>query len=267
MKNFKKLLVLFVFITFFCIFLAACNNDTTTPSDPIFEPETPSVPVDDDPTDDNPSPVILSAPVVKMNSTDVSWDAVSYAVSYLVDIDGMEYPIDTTSYSLVSFTEKKLYHIKVKAIGGGEDYLNSDWSDIKIYALLDTPVIFEYDEATKTVTWNDVTDSNLYRLYFMYEEDNGGPYYAEQFEADLPIGVRSYTLDDYFFKGEYYELAIKVMAKNSTANYNNADWSDKFNFTVGIKGLSFSSTIDSLSYELRAVYPNANKDLIDLFNN
>jgi uncharacterized repeat protein (TIGR02543 family) len=65
----------------------------------------------------------------------LAWNAVTNAISYLIDIDGTEYQSATNSYSLSSLTTPATYTIKVKAIGNGITYSDSEWSEAVQYII------------------------------------------------------------------------------------------------------------------------------------
>ena|GEM_PF-2362721 len=58
----------------------------------------------------------------------LKWNAVPDAQSYVVEIDGASYGANQTSYSLSSLTTAKTYSIRVRAIGDGVNFRNSEWS-------------------------------------------------------------------------------------------------------------------------------------------
>jgi hypothetical protein len=64
------------------------------------------------------------------------WDAVLDAINYLVDIDGNTYETFGNSYSLSALVLMNTYTIKVKAIGDGIFYHDSDWSETIEYVVL-----------------------------------------------------------------------------------------------------------------------------------
>lgn len=73
----------------------------------------------------------LSAPQnlsVENDTLLLSWDEVSDATGYLVDISGQQKSTAKTEYSLDILSEGE-YTIKVKALGDGETFQDSAWSD------------------------------------------------------------------------------------------------------------------------------------------
>ncbi|MCL2797835.1 MAG: hypothetical protein FWD58_07265, partial [Firmicutes bacterium] len=58
----------------------------------------------------------------------LTWTAVSDAAGYAVEIDGASHSASGASYSLSPLTAAKTYAIRVRAIGDGVNFRNSDWS-------------------------------------------------------------------------------------------------------------------------------------------
>ncbi|MCL2599253.1 MAG: InlB B-repeat-containing protein [Firmicutes bacterium] len=68
----------------------------------------------------------LSAPVITLSTTQVSWNAVPNATGYVVSIDGSEKTTTATNYDLSNLADGKTYQIKVKATKGS---VESSWSN------------------------------------------------------------------------------------------------------------------------------------------
>ena len=78
----------------------------------------------------------LQAPInLQISGTTITWDRVENSVGYLVNIDGKEKTTPKNTYDLSSFTVAGKYEIKVIALGDGNKYWDSDWSDVKEYAV------------------------------------------------------------------------------------------------------------------------------------
>ncbi|MCL2599252.1 MAG: hypothetical protein FWD76_05020, partial [Firmicutes bacterium] len=56
----------------------------------------------------------LSAPVITLSTTQVSWNAIPNATGYVVSIDGSEKTTTATNYDLSNLADGKTYQIKVK---------------------------------------------------------------------------------------------------------------------------------------------------------
>jgi len=72
----------------------------------------------------------LQAPInLQISGTTLTWDKVENSVGYLVNIDGKEKTTPKNTYDLSSFTVAGKYEIKVIALGDGNKYWDSDWSE------------------------------------------------------------------------------------------------------------------------------------------
>jgi hypothetical protein len=110
------------------------ENSGGDPDDPT-DPNEPNDPDEPGGNDDAPQ---LPAPQVTLNSNKIlTWSAVSNATKYTVSIDGKETSVgNITSYPM-PFLPTGTYQIKVKAIGSGTTYLNSEWSNIESYTAIE----------------------------------------------------------------------------------------------------------------------------------
>ena len=72
---------------------------------------------------------------VTVSTQVLSWDRVKNAVAYSVSINGEERTTRTNSYSLAAL-EAGEYEIKVKAIGDGINYTDSNWSQEYVFTKL-----------------------------------------------------------------------------------------------------------------------------------
>jgi hypothetical protein len=100
----------------------------------VLEPKT------DEPTEpEQPEPETLPAPEnLQISDANLTWDEVPNASGYIVSIDdGETSMINDATYSLSYLTEYKTYQIKVKAVGNGTTYLDSDWSNAAEYELFE----------------------------------------------------------------------------------------------------------------------------------
>ena len=78
----------------------------------------------------------LQAPTnLQIGGKTLIWDKVENSVGYLVNIDGKEKTTPKNTYDLSSFTVAGKYEIKVIALGDGNKYWDSDWSEVKEYAV------------------------------------------------------------------------------------------------------------------------------------
>ncbi|MCL2797330.1 MAG: leucine-rich repeat protein [Firmicutes bacterium] len=71
----------------------------------------------------------LAAPgSLQIHGQTLIWSAVRNASGYAVDIDGAVFSAASNSFSLAFLTDAKAYAVKVKAVGSGTSYLDSEWS-------------------------------------------------------------------------------------------------------------------------------------------
>jgi hypothetical protein len=77
----------------------------------------------------------LTVPYLSISGTSLTWNAVSNASGYTVDIDGTESQANTNSYSLSGLTTPKTYTIKVKTKGNGTAFTDSAWSSTVDYTV------------------------------------------------------------------------------------------------------------------------------------
>ncbi|HCY52396.1 MAG TPA: hypothetical protein DHU65_06820 [Clostridiales bacterium] len=78
--------------------------------------------------------VTLDAPSdLQINEKVLIWSKVENASGYMVDIDGKQTLSGENSFNLSALNEFETYVIKVRALGDGEEYESSKWSDSKEY--------------------------------------------------------------------------------------------------------------------------------------
>ena len=78
--------------------------------------------------------VTLDAPSdLQINEKVLTWSKVENASGYMVDIDGKQTLSGENSFNLSALNEFETYVIKVRALGDGEKYESSKWSDSKEY--------------------------------------------------------------------------------------------------------------------------------------
>ncbi len=71
----------------------------------------------------------LAAPTISITGKTVSWSAIANASGYIVNVDGVDKPMQTaTSYTLTGSAT-----VKVKAVGDNTNYSDSEWSMAKTY--------------------------------------------------------------------------------------------------------------------------------------
>lgn len=194
---------------------------------------------------------------LKFTDTGVSWTGDINAASYIIDIDGTEYTSSITNYSLIALTTKKIYSIKVKAIGNA-DFSNSEWSAIKTYAVLNTVENIYYNKETQTFTWDIVDNADGYTIRFYRNKFVGDGFNKSASIEALSAGTISYTIPEYIYSkllnGCYYDVEFYVIAYNSAANYFRVDISKAFELSFGVKGFEFEQYYSEDTYYVSRIY-------------
>lgn len=138
-------------------------------------------------------PVALAVPVltegtVTQVSLGVSWEAVANAVSYTCTLDdGTETSVAQTEVRFDGLEPGRSYTVKVKAVAGQKQYLDSEFARIAVSTLpatqLDAPVLAAGDvtEGSATVVWEPVQDA----MSYLYTVDDG----AQQQTAEPKVVV------------------------------------------------------------------------------
>jgi hypothetical protein len=162
-------------------------------------------------------PIVLGIPNgLEINDKILTWEEVDNAKSYIIDIDGEEYKADEAEYSLDKLIEIKVYEIKIKAIGNGEIYFDSEWSEIIKYTVsmnLNAPSGLEIDD--KILTWGEVENAESYII-----DIDGMEKTSEN---------ANYSLDE-LVDIKIYEIKIKAIGDGEI--YFDSDWSEVVKYTV-----------------------------------
>jgi hypothetical protein len=162
-------------------------------------------------------PTVLGIPNnLEINDKILTWGEVENAESYIIYIDGEEYKADEASYSLDKLIEIKVYEIKIKAIGDGEIYLNSEWSEIIKYTVsmnLNAPNGLEIEG--NILTWTAVENAKKYII-----DIDGTEYKADE---------ANYSLDE-LIEIKVYEIKVKAIGDDEI--YFDSDWSEIIKHTV-----------------------------------
>ncbi len=88
----------------------------------------------------------LNTPVITLNENVVTWLPVENASGYQLDIDGVIYNVNST---VLNQLIQENQSIKVKAVGDGKKYLDSEWSNIIKYEIITNKY---------TITWKNGDD-------------------------------------------------------------------------------------------------------------
>ena len=170
-------------------------------------------------------PVALAAPVlaedaVTQVSVAVVWDAVENAVSYACTLDGgAETTVTQPSVRFDGLEPGRSYTVKVKAVAGQEQYLDSEFAQITLTTLpatqLAAPVLSAGDatENSATVVWEAVPDAASY----VYTVDGGEELtvtglsaVVTGLESGMPATVRVKAVSGQvqFLDSEFAELTV-----------------------------------------------------------
>lgn len=114
----------------------------------------------------------LNAPVnVRVESSSLKWNPVDYASKYQIQIGNDVYESITTIYDLSYLSPIASVSISVKAIGDGEKYLNSDWSNPITHSVdepLSNPTKLDKVQIlglyNNILTWTPVDDASSYEI-------------------------------------------------------------------------------------------------------
>ena len=144
----------------------------------------------------------LAAPAgLNIVKSSLTWNKVNGAESYVVSVDGQEYPATTESFDLSALTLSNGvdYEIKVKAVGATE----SVWSDAVIaqYYSLSESVVY----SRNTVNWKHVIGAATYNV----KVNDGSSVSVEAGNTSLVITLTQ--------KGEN-EISVQFVAEDGTAS-------------------------------------------------
>jgi hypothetical protein len=170
---------------------------------------------------------------VQITGKNVTWSAVTNALGYSVEINGVQNEATTTTYSLSGLTTPGTYTIRVKAIGDDVTYINSEWSQSVSYTVssqrLDAPSGLQINDGV--LTWVAVNNASAYTV-----DINGTEY---------PASTNSYSLSG-LTPGSYN---IRVKAKSSESTFTDSDWSSTVPYTVSQTGTQRLATPSNLKIE------------------
>ena len=160
----------------------------------------------------------LKAPYsLKVSSDNIlTWSSIKGAVSYLPNINGEDYPaVESNRLALSDVVEGGTLVIKVKALGDGVTWMDSDWSEELTYDMPVALVAPHPVASGKTVTWESVEGAAG------YEYDINGSIVVTN---DLVIDLGGYLADRY---------SIKVRALPSDDKLQSvSEWSEEITVVI-----------------------------------
>lgn len=183
------------------------------------------------------APPSLPTPIVSISDTGLAtWDIIENAIAYEVDVNGTETTKNT--YYQLSNGES----IRVRAIGDGVEYSDSEWSETKSFIIsqLDIPKVV-INKATGLATWQSIGNALSYNVRI--------------------DGTTVYNISD-----TQYQLingqSIEVQAVGDNIKWLNSEWTSQQihiapqlptpNVTIDDKGLVTWEAIDNaISYNVK----------------
>ena len=146
---------------------------------------------------------------VAQQNNGISWDAVSGASSYIVEVNEEEYETSFTNYQLPIDAEAIEYNFRVKAIGNTDNILESVYSIQFITQKLETPQNLRIQSGT--IMWDEVSLAQSYSL-----DLNG---------TIIQVGAgTSFSLLEDYLAGLY---DIRVIANGNNATLTSSNFSEK----------------------------------------
>jgi hypothetical protein len=189
-------------------------------------------------------PTTFSVPEnLSIFDVNLTWNEVFGASGYIVAIDGKEMQITkNTCYSLSYLRYAKTYSVKVRAVGNGERYFNSDWSDSLDY----TPIPIRLILLTPENVQNDGTDLTLNVV-----RNASGYIVSVDGTETAVITTRPYSLSDLTEAKTY---AVKVKTKGR-AGYADSDWSEIAEYIIypSTEGLLYTLINNDTEYSVAVV--------------
>jgi len=155
----------------------------------------------------------LKAPYsLKVSSDNIlTWSIIKGAVSYLPNINGEDYPaVESNRLALSDVVEGGTLVIKIKALGDGVTWMDSDWSEELTY---DMPVALETPHPVasgKTVSWEAVEGASKYEYNI-----NGSLVLTEETVIDLSG-----------YLAERYTITVRALPNDNKLNTTSA-WSSE----------------------------------------
>ena len=145
----------------------------------------------------NPDPVELTAPQnLRYEDVSLKWDAVSNAVGYVLDINGKEYSVTSTSFGTKEneIIEKNIINtVKIKSKGDGIKFLDSSYGiyEESPYKFIQLDKVQNVSHLNKVVTWDAIENASSYEINI-----NEKTYvsYENSFNLDSAEEASSYTI-------------------------------------------------------------------------
>ena len=183
------------------------------------------------------------------NTSTLSWNAVDNATGYVVSYNDTPYEVSETSKYILPTAEQNVF--KVKAVGDGIDYSDSDWSQECPYTMTATTIsLFEKVnlQLAKTASENGLTLVRVVGIsYADIEKTSFGTNLSFEVicnDSDKNVNARiSYGFDGFDSVYEMLE-SINVYTKVSVVDYDIVDYNS-------VEELLLSNSFDGKMEEMR----------------
>lgn len=206
------------------------------------------------PTPTPPGPIVdkLATPTgvaYDENTSTLSWNAVDNATGYVVSYNDIPYQVSETSKYILPTAEQNVF--KVKAVGDGIDYSDSDWSQECTYTMTTTTIsVFEKVnlQLAKTASESGLTLVRVVGIsYADIEKTSSGTNLSFEVicnDSDKNVNARiSYGFDGFDSVYEMLE-SINVYTKVSVVDYDIVDYNS-------VEELLLSNSFDGKMEEMR----------------
>lgn len=238
----------------------------------------------------NPDPVELTAPQnLRYEDGSLKWDAVSNAVGYVLDINGKEYSVTSTSFGTKEneIIEKNIINtVKIKSKGDGIKFLDSSYGiyEESPYKFIQLDKVQNVSHLNKVVTWDAIENAFSYEINI---NEKAYVSYENSFNLDSAEEASSYTIKvkaivnpeiENGFSGEYSsEIVVNVLTtptnfttiNNVKDSYNKhstskVQWDAVLNATkyvVTIAGNEYNKTFETTDTSFELVNIDTNEVL------
>ena len=193
---------------------------------------------------------------VSASSITVSWNEIAgaskYALEYAVrgSSEVTQATVNTTSYTIAGLAQGEDYVVRVKAVGDGTRYVDSDYAVAypNTPDVLTEPVITDASASTDSVAlnWSAVANASGYTIAYAVDGTTNF--------TSIPVNSTNYVING-LLSGTTY--VIKVQA-NGAGDFVDSDFSDPVNVTVKTKLdsptiASATATTDSVTINWGAI--------------
>ncbi len=193
----------------------------------------------------------IKAPVVSVNGCLVSWNWVTNATEYEVNVNGTSYFTTDNNYNLAPLIQKSrtIKEVRVRAITSNSFLSNSGYSDMLTVAvgdkILDTPQNFKVDISTNSYicSWDTVANADYYCIKLVNLDNNSEQYFA--------TNGRSYNLYGATNESGSYQAFVFAYSNSQSHIYAPSELSNSVDFMMDVtldtpKGITLSKVSGSI---------------------